>query len=184
MDKSSRRRECFARISLLTDSERARYSDVICDQIAGQPLFQSAHTIFSFAALRSEPNLQKLFIGHPQKRWAFPLVNGSNELTFHLVSISDELRCGRHGIAEPDPIRHELVPLASSDLVIVPGVSFDPESKVRLGRGKGHYDRYLAGTRIKFMPGSRPVLLGVCFSTQLSHLVPEPHDIPMDHIQT
>lgn len=63
----------------------------------------------------------------------------------------------------------------------MPGVGFDPQSMNRLGRGKGHYDRYLAPLMKSGMP---PALVGVCFSIQLVSLAPESHDVPMTKLVT
>jgi len=49
---------------------------------------------------------------------------------------------GRHGIPEPPADTETLDPL-ELDLVVAPGVGFDP-SGGRLGKGAGFYDRYLA----------------------------------------
>ena len=68
-------------------------------------------------------------------------------------------------------------PAPSPDLVIVPGLAFDPTG-ARLGRGKGYYDRWL---------GANPAVktLGVCFSCQILEKLPaEPHDAHVDAILT
>jgi 5-formyltetrahydrofolate cyclo-ligase len=86
---------------------------------------------------------------------------------------------GSHGILEPDPTRHPEASPLDADLFLIPGVGFDPVTGTRLGRGKGHYDRYLSVARIKPLPAER---VGVAFSIQCLDLVPEDHDIAMDRI--
>lgn len=63
------------------------------------------------------------------------------------------------------------------DIVVIPGRAFS-RIGTRLGRGKGHYDRFL-----KDLPGAMKI--GVCFHQQLFGSLPvEEHDIPMDTIVT
>ena len=67
---------------------------------------------------------------------------------------------------------------AALDLVLVPGVAFTRDGR-RLGRGKGHFDR--------FLPKLRPDCFkcGVCHDFQLLDDLPtEPHDVPLDAVLT
>ncbi|MBP9903534.1 MAG: 5-formyltetrahydrofolate cyclo-ligase, partial [Verrucomicrobia bacterium] len=67
-------------------------------------------------------------------------------------------------------------PLNRLDLVLVPGVAFDPRGG-RLGRGQGYYDRLLAGVR-----GTK---CGVAFDEQIVDAVPVgPLDIRLNCILT
>jgi 5-formyltetrahydrofolate cyclo-ligase len=60
----------------------------------------------------------------------------------------------------------------------VPGLGFGRDG-TRLGRGKGHYDRFLPGL------SSTAFLCGVCFRCQVSDALPvESHDVPMDALLT
>ena len=81
---------------------------------------------------------------------------------------------GRFGIREP--AGGEAVEPGGIDLVLVPGVAFS-RAGVRVGRGAGFYDRFLAGT-----PATR---VGVCFREQIVECAKgEAHDVPMDAIVT
>jgi 5-formyltetrahydrofolate cyclo-ligase len=60
--------------------------------------------------------------------------------------------------------------------VLVPGLAFTT-SGIRMGRGQGFYDRYLAGFK-----GQK---VGVCFEVQIfSHLPTEAYDQKVDFILT
>ncbi|MEX2579619.1 MAG: 5-formyltetrahydrofolate cyclo-ligase [Verrucomicrobiales bacterium] len=179
MDKRARRRDCFARVKALSAEEKAFRSRSIVEYLEVDETFRRARCVFAYVALPSEPDLQELFAGHPDKRWAYSLVSRGDILKFHEVSLPDQFLAGSFGFQEPDSTRCHEVPPEEADLILVPGVGFDPASGVRLGRGRGHYDRYLNGALKR---KSDLETVGVCFSDQLSELLPEPHDVPMNRI--
>jgi len=66
----------------------------------------------------------------------------------------------------------------SLDLVVVPGVAFDRTGH-RLGRGAGHYDRFLSRL------SARTATAGICFDEQLIDAVPHgDHDRTVDCVFT
>jgi len=87
---------------------------------------------------------------------------------------------GPGGVWEPiaDETR-EIKHFGAEDLILIPGLAFDPNG-MRVGSGKGVYDRFLAGS------GKLAQKWGVAFSPQVTStsLVREPHDIPMDALVT
>ncbi len=181
MDKRALRQELFARVRALSADERRARSATIRDLLEDDPAFRAAGTVFSYLALASEPDFAPLVAAHPGKRWAFPRVTQEDRLVFHEMMDPGEGLAGLHLIVEPDPEKHPEVAPEEADLVLVPGVGFDPATGARLGRGKGHYDRFLAAAPGQ---GRSPRLVGVAFSTQLAALVEEAHDIPMHRILT
>jgi 5-formyltetrahydrofolate cyclo-ligase len=77
---------------------------------------------------------------------------------------------GAFGLREPDPLRCRRVAIAELECVFVPGLAFD-ETGMRLGRGGGYYDSFLAK-----VPGALP-RIGLFFATQKLEAVPrEAHD--------
>ena len=89
----------------------------------------------------------------------YPRVQGTpGELEFVRVAPGEALVPGRWGIAEPageDRFRP-----GEQALVLVPGLAFDARG-VRLGRGRGCYDRAIA----KLRPPA--VVVGLAFSSQI-----------------
>ncbi len=84
------------------------------------------------------------------------------------------------GIREPRPelrLRAERqIDLKTLELIIVPGLAFDHRG-MRLGRGKGYYDRFLSQ-----IPKSIP-LIALAFECQLVDFVPsEEHDRQVDFV--
>ena len=67
------------------------------------------------------------------------------------------------------------------DIIFVPGLAFDVHGH-RLGRGQGHYDRYLSALD---QVTRRPILVGLCLDEQFFESVPtEAHDVVMNYICT
>lgn len=85
---------------------------------------------------------------------------------------------GRWGLREPpEPWLPESA-LAEAGLVLVPALAVDRRG-VRLGRGRGFYDRSLPGRN------SRARLVAVVRDVELVDELPaEPHDVPMTHALT
>lgn len=108
---------------------------------------------------------------------AYPRVQeGSLRLAFHRVADPSELVPGAYDIPEPEPSA-PIVPLASLELVVVPGMAFDPRG-YRLGWGKGYYDVTLA-------EATRALRVGLAFECQVVPEVPKDwNDVPMDIIVT
>lgn len=179
MDKRQARRELFARIRKLTFGERQLHSATIRAHLRRDDFFQRSGFVFSFLSLPGEPDLVPLVSDFPEKRWAFSRVTSEGTLVFHEMRDPSEASVGDHGIREPDPALHPEVSPLDADFFLVPGVGFDPVGHARLGRGRGHYDRYLARARERAVPAT---LAGVAFSTQFLPITPEPHDIPMDRV--
>lgn len=97
------------------------------------------------------------------------------DLTTNLIT-SEKWGVTQGGIKEPSGDCEE-APRKSIDFVIIPGRAFDKKGN-RIGRGKGHYDRFL-------LTVPRAIKIGVCFHNQLFGSVPtEEHDIQLDYIVT
>ena len=101
-----------------------------------------------------------------------PRVNG-DEMDFYPYSV-DAMHCGAMGILEPDGD----VPVAPQDIdvMILPGLAFTAYG-LRLGRGKGYYDRYME------REGFRAYTIGICHTVQLLDTLPvEQHDKGIDEV--
>lgn len=182
MDKGTRRRECLARLESLGSTERELFSHSIAELIATSPEFERAETILAYSALPNEPDLHRLIGSHPDKQWAFPKIMGGERLSFYHAQSMTGMIPGQFGIQEPDPALHRTVNYADVDLILVPGLGFDPGTGARLGRGKGYYDKFLASHCLPLPGVPGPIVVGVCFSIQFSALETEPHDFPMHRV--
>jgi 5-formyltetrahydrofolate cyclo-ligase len=111
--------------------------------------------------------------------FAFPRVAGedreSERLQFFRVQSPKDFQLSRWGIREPMP-DGEIIDPTTIDFIIVPGVAFTIAG-ARLGRGRGHYDRFLPRLR------ATATIIGVCFRERLLDEIPmDAHDVPMRHV--
>jgi 5-formyltetrahydrofolate cyclo-ligase len=106
-----------------------------------------------------------------------PAVKDATTLVFRRYRPGDRLAPGGLGTVAPGPEAPEIDP----DLIVTPMVAFD-RMGIRLGHGRGYYDRGALALHAK---GLRPALVGVAFAVQEVAAIPaEPHDIRMDWIVT
>lgn len=156
----------------LSDAERREASQRIWSRVAALPGFVEARCVGLFCSLPDEPDTAAaLAAWSREKRIVVPRVEGDT-MQFYDYDPAAMVR-GAFGIAEPSPEAKCCRP-GELDLLVVPGVAFT-RSGLRLGRGKGYYDRYLS------QPAMRAFLVGVCYAHQrVADLPAEPHDVAMD----
>lgn len=99
------------------------------------------------------------------------------EMVFHHYQIDTILISGANGILQPDP---STAPICQPEVVFVPLLAFDADG-TRLGRGGGHYDRWLENGRKTHKLSA----IGLAFDEQLFADLPfEAHDEKLDAILT
>ena len=103
-----------------------------------------------------------------QRRTLTPhrISNPKTDLVFH-----------PYGMREPNRKTCETFPPDQIDLIIVPGVAFDPKGH-RLGYGGGFYDRFLRRC-------PQAVWIGLAYEAQIvKDTLPQPGDVPLHRIVT
>lgn len=174
--KSELRNKVGSLRSRISASERKAASDNIVSRLVGLPEFHSSKCMALYAASASEVETAGIFRAARDcgKRVYFPVVDETNRLSFKSVSDLVELRLGYAGILEPST--GTLLDERLLDLAIVPAVAFDCKGH-RLGRGGGHYDRWLSLVRC--------CRIGLAFECQIVDDIPVlPHDEGVDVIVT
>lgn len=122
------------------------------------PAWCSADTVLAFASMPDEPDTaeilqQTLADG---KRLLLPRVLSRTEMDWVEISSLSQLRPGAYGILEaPANLpAFDTAALDGSALALIPCLAASPDG-VRLGRGGGYYDRFLAhykGRRLLVCP--------------------------------
>jgi len=160
--KSKLRAEMYARLKCQDAALREQASREICWHICQSAAWAEAGLILFYAALPTEPDLSVLFLEALRlgKKCVFPRVRG-NELDLYSVTGLTDLKKGAYGIMEP--VTDNRVKADDVGLALVPGLAFSKRG-LRLGKGKGFYDRLL--------PAIRGRTAGCCFAFQLEPELP------------
>lgn len=177
MDKKTLRRTIRATRSGLTTEERRTKNKAIRERLESHPLFQTAHTLLFYVSREDEVDTHALiqyWLG--KKKIIVPTVlKEKKTLELHELTRWEDLAPGQYGIPEVPADPHTAFK-KSLDLILVPGVAFDPEGH-RLGYGKGYYDTLLHSH-------DTPTL-GLAYDCQIIDRVPqEPHDRRVDIVLT
>ena len=177
--KKNLRAQLRQRLRDLPPARREQASTQARALLARQPVWREAKTILFYAPLSDEIDLLPLLEQALAEGRTVALPRFFPETGLYAACQIDNFArdCapGKLGIPEP-AARCPVFPLNRLDLALVPGVGFDAVGR-RLGRGRGYYDRLLAG-----VAGTR---CGVAFDEQMAEEIPaESHDITLNCILT
>ncbi len=133
-----------------------------------------------YAAMRGEVGTDRIRDSYLEAgaNLYYPRVRPDGSLSYHPHDGGGGWVLGRFGIREPRVEAEAAGTKTGFDLVLVPGMAFDPAGR-RLGKGFGCFDRFLA----ELADGVETV--GLAFSWQLVPEVPvEAWDVPVDAVVT
>ena len=172
--KKEIRKESKQAVMALSAEQKNAQSHALCEHLQALIAEHKPQVVALFSPLPDEIDISPLAAGL-ECRVVMPRVgdgaDGEPDMEFFDYN-PQAMASGAYGIAEPqmgEPCREEDI-----DLMVVPGVAFSVDG-VRLGRGKGYYDRYLS------RDGFRAYCVGVCYGCQLRDDIPsEPHDKRVD----
>jgi 5-formyltetrahydrofolate cyclo-ligase len=177
--KAALRKQILGALQKIPPAARTAASAQIRDRLREQAIWKNAASVLLFAPMPREPDIWPLLaeaLG-AGKIVALPRYHpaGKSYAACRVQNLRSEIAPGAFGIREPAD-RCPEIPLSRLDLILVPGVAFDWHGH-RLGRGKGFYDRLLAGVR--------GVKCGITFDEQMVNDVPAgPLDVRMNFILT
>lgn len=172
----TRMRQQRAALDLL---EVMRASDRIAARVTALPEFTRAAVICCYLSMPGEVETRLILEAawKAGKRVAMPAARDDGEYIPAWYTPQEPMLHGAFGLLQPltphwaKPDRY--------DLMLVPGVAFST-SGVRLGHGKGYYDRMLAR-----LAGRIECRAGLCLASQLVAGLPAgEHDVGMDIVVT
>lgn len=174
MKKEDIRRNIKARKCLLTADEALAAAEKVFSHLEQSAAFMLADKILMYHSLPDELST-RAFIEkwHSRKHFFLPRVNGVN---LDILPYSESrLHIGAFNIEEPTG--DDITDIDDIELIVIPAVAYDRNGN-RVGRGKGYYDRLLAG--------SRAVKIGVGYDFQLidDEIETVGHDVKVDIIIT
>lgn len=172
LDKKSLRKLMKLRKADVTSAQKEAEARAVFAHIEKMAQYTTARNILLYHSLPDElPTHEVISKWSKEKKIFLPRVNGND---LDVVAFDGDMSSdNKFNISEPQGIA---VDPSIIDLIIVPAVALSP-SGMRLGRGKGFYDRLLCTTRA--------FTIGVALDCQLiEHLPTEPHDIPLDAVIT
>ncbi|HUP00464.1 MAG TPA: 5-formyltetrahydrofolate cyclo-ligase [Gemmatimonadota bacterium] len=160
--------------------EHARFSRRIADRLYGLEPYRRAAVVHLFiGAIDGEVATREIAERSlaSGKRVLCPrVVWRERRIESYEIGSPADLAPARLGLWEPDPTRSRLASESEIDLVLVPGIAFDPQGR-RIGYGAGFYDRFLARVQSS--------KIALAFSLQVVPEVPTTeHDVPVDWIVT
>lgn len=179
MDKWNKRKDLHAKLAGMSDSDRRRADVAIANHVVATSLYQMADTVLLYLNIEREVSADAI-VEHALrlgKRVAVPAFvhAGSAFAACELRALQATVR-GRFGVREPLcklPCDPRVI-----DLAIVPGLGFT-SSGVRLGRGGGHFDRFLRLLR------PRVPIYGLAYECQICDNLPvEAHDVRVGAVVT
>jgi len=176
-EKSDLRRRLLEKRLSLNRKDVWIRSDDIKRSLIKLKSFQEARCIALYYPIKNEVGTQGIFKIAKElgKGIYFPLVDGSS-LEFRKINNLAELKIGRFDVPEPSHCSPG-VEIEDIDLIIIPGIAFDSFG-VRIGYGKGYYDRAISKIDIKKR-------VGLAYNFQVVESIPiERYDVRVGLIVT
>ena len=170
-------------MAALSAAAREAASARLSKALVASAAWRASDVVLAFSGTAGEPDTTSVLKGalSEGRLLALPRVIDDG-IVFYQVLHLEQLHPGYRGILEPAA---SAAPLRIGSwrhaLLLVPGVAFDIGGR-RLGRGGGHYDRYL---KVNRQIDVRWRAIGVCFERQLVDEVPVgSHDQSIDDVVT
>ena len=171
MNKAEMRAAMKRSLTGIGAADLAERSVRVARRLALTEAWSRADTVLCFLSMAHEMDTAAMISGARAqgKTVAVPCIEHEDIRFLIMPPAAGRLPHDAWGIPVPDPAWLPLdLTRAARLLVAVPGLAFDRQGN-RLGRGKGYYDRFLAGAR---RTAGNLTALGVCLSEQLVDEVP------------
>lgn len=183
--KAALREQLLAARRRVADDVRAAEADLLRQRLeAPESIVSGDSTVCAYVPVGTEPGSIELLdmLLRRAGRVLLPVARTTADNTPLPLSWGEyrpgTLTTGRWGLLEPPQPWLPASALAEAALVLVPALAVD-RGGVRLGRGRGFYDRSLGGR------DPRAPLVALVRDAELLDEIPAgPHDVPMTHALT
>ena len=168
MTKAEIRAEVKRRIAALTAEQKQEAACAVAQKLAA--FLWHDKKIMLYSALADEVDMTETarLLGRDNELF-YPVVDGDEMF----AALAGDMKKGAFGILQPGGKAADATAL---DAVVVPLRAFDAGC-MRLGRGRGYYDRFLRGLSA--------LTIGAAFDVQMADGIPaEAHDVPLDAVVT
>lgn len=154
--------------------QREQLERALADQVL--PVLAGAKLVGSYAPMGDE--IDPVWIERRIGPHAFPRVAGP-DISFHIAEWHD-MKPGFQNIPEP-PVD---APPVQPDVLLVPLLAVTAAG-VRLGQGRGYYDRAIARLRQQGPPNGSLLAIGLAWECQIAATLPaDAWDMPLDLVAT
>lgn len=171
------RKKIIQKRQALTEKQLQDFEQVILRALQAHPRYQQSQKVACYISMEGEVPTQALIQDLLRYKLCYlPVITHfeKNQMVFRQLGDLSELRANAYGVWEPS-LGPEIA-VQDLDLLILPLLAFDAKGH-RLGRGRGFYDRYLAGA------GERPYRLGLAYDFQeVPDIQPEPWDVSVHEV--
>lgn len=150
------------------------------ERLFAEPEFLQSEVVMIYLSLPQEADTTSIVLRcwKTRKRVLAPRVGWESRqmVPVEINNLDTDVADSEYGIREP--VQGAPFPIELIDLVIVPGLGFDPKGN-RLGRGRGFYDRFLS------RPNFKGVICAFALEEQVVDSIPSvDHDVKMRMLVT
>ena len=182
--KQARRRlreQGIRRRDAIPPNMRSELSTEIANRVIAWVQTHSVNTVMLYLGMRSEVETDRLLneLFAQDKTVLAPVMDVKRRtLTPHRITHPERaLVPHSYGMREPNPASCPVFPIDQIELVLVPGVAFDPRG-YRIGYGLGCYDQFLPTC-------PQATWIGLAYEAQMiDDTLPQAWDVPLHQIFT
>lgn len=176
MDKNKLRQQIYKCLNNISINQKKEWSNNIFQQIINDSIISNSQVIGIYYSINDEVDTKLLieYLLKNNKKVCLPRVN-DEVINFYQITSYDFAYEKYWKIKQP-LINSVFCQMETIDVLIMPGLAFD-SFNYRLGRGKGHYDKFLTNFK-------KPTIM-LAFNCQKIKKIPHQiWDIPVKFVYT
>tara|TARA_B100000686_G_C16686259_1_gene914979 strand:- start:560 stop:1099 length:540 start_codon:yes stop_codon:yes gene_type:complete len=160
--------------------ERLRASNAVLENLRLLNKYRESRAILFYLSLEEEVQTDEIIEKSIQigRQVCVPVIDHKELRVARISRLDMEYEENSYGVREPRRDSWDLIDPTELDLVLVPGLAFDPEGG-RIGFGCGYYDRFLSRL------SSDVIFAGLAFDFQIVETAPQsPGDCKVHFVVT